>query len=82
MEPRRSRNEVSGYYVADEIANTYVGMMIAIPEEQRKVFSRLRTAELVEVLLRLAANVSTAICRGSRNILGDRRSFGSSAPNT
>ncbi len=34
-------NELSGYYVADEICGTYRGMMIAIPEEEWSVFAEM-----------------------------------------
>ena len=33
--------EVSGYYLADEVAGTYRGMMIAIPEDEWVVFAGL-----------------------------------------
>ena len=32
--------EVSGYYLADEVAGTHRGMMIAIPEDEWVVFAR------------------------------------------
>jgi len=31
---KRIENEVSGYYLANEISGTYRGMMIAIPEQE------------------------------------------------
>ena len=34
--------ELSLYYVANDIAQTYHGMMIAIPEDEWRVFSRMR----------------------------------------
>ncbi len=49
--------EVSGYYIANEISETYRGMMIAIPEEEWRVFSTMSTAELVATLQQLAHNV-------------------------
>jgi Transposase DDE domain len=48
---------LSGYYVADEIAGTYRGMMIAIPEEEWLVFRRLGVAEWALVLRELAGRV-------------------------
>lgn len=50
-------NEVSGYYLADEISGTYRGMMIAIPDKQWIVFQRMASSELVMLLKQLAANV-------------------------
>jgi IS4 transposase len=50
--------EVSGYYVADEIQMTRRGMMIAIPEDEWAVFHDLPPAELADVLVRLARSVS------------------------
>lgn len=49
--------EVSGYYIADEIAGTYRGMMIAIPEKHWRVFRRMTTQEFAKALRRLASNV-------------------------
>jgi hypothetical protein len=50
--------EVSGYYVADEIQMTHRGMMIAIPEDEWAVFHDLPPVELAEVLIRLARAVA------------------------
>jgi DDE family transposase len=49
--------ELSEYYVADEIAMTYRGMMIAIPEEEWQVFGTLTVAELADLLRDLARRV-------------------------
>ncbi len=49
--------DVSGYYVADEIRMTRRGMMIAIPEDQWVVFHDLTAVELAGVLVELAAAV-------------------------
>src|SRR4051795_6953206 len=49
--------EVSGYYVADEIQMTHRGMMIAIPEDEWVVFHDLPAVELAEVLVSLARAV-------------------------
>lgn len=54
-------NEVSGYYVADEISATYRGMMIAIPEKEWTVFRRLTPPQLVKILKRLAGNVDLSV---------------------
>jgi IS4 transposase len=50
--------EVSGYYVADEIQMTHRGMMIAIPEDEWAAFHDLTAVELADVLVRLARSVS------------------------
>jgi IS4 transposase len=49
--------EVSGYYLADEIAGTYRGMMIAIAEEHWTVFAGLTAEQLAEVMRELADKV-------------------------
>lgn len=50
--------EVSGYYLALEIEQTYDGMRIAIPEEHWQVFRTWSVAELAAVLRELAGKVS------------------------
>ena len=50
--------EVSGFYIADEIQMTQRGMMIAIPSEEWEIFRDLTSAELAELLVRLAQFVS------------------------
>jgi Transposase DDE domain len=50
-------DEVSAYYLADEIAGTYRGMTIAIPEDAWHIFQRLPAAELAQVLQALARKV-------------------------
>jgi IS4 transposase len=49
--------EVSGYYIAHEIAETQKGMMIAIPAPEWRVFVTMTTAELVVTMLALAQHV-------------------------
>lgn len=51
------KNNVSGYYLADEISGTYRGMMIAIPDEEWSLFARMTTDEFVELLKALASKV-------------------------
>jgi hypothetical protein len=48
----------SGYYHADELANVYRGMMIAIPPEHWIVFRRFSNTEFIEVLILLASKVN------------------------
>lgn len=50
-------NQVSGYYIADEISGTYRGMMIAVPEKRWIEFRKMSVHELVAVLTMLAENV-------------------------
>jgi Transposase DDE domain len=50
--------EVSGYYVADEVQMTHRGMMIAIPEDEWVVFHDLGAVELAEIVVSLARSVS------------------------
>jgi hypothetical protein len=57
--------ELSLYYVANDIAQTYHGMMIAIPEEEWRVFSRMRPAEMVATLQELAQKVRLEAYRKS-----------------
>jgi IS4 transposase len=49
--------EVSGYYVANEIKRMHDGMMIAIPEDEWVVFHELAPVELAGVLVELAKAV-------------------------
>ena len=56
-------NQVSGYYLADEISGTYRGMMIAIDDKHWIVFRNMSAAKLVKVLRELAANVKLSAFR-------------------
>src|SRR6266540_3185078 len=56
---------LSLYYVANDIAQTYHGMMIAIPEEEWRVFSRMAPAEMVATLRALARKVRLEAYRKS-----------------
>jgi len=58
--------EVSAYYLADEIAGTQRGMMIAIPAEHWHVFRTLGPEQLAEVLLELAGKVRLEAFRRHR----------------
>jgi len=58
--------EVSGYYLADEIAGTHRGMMIAIPEDEWVVFAGLTAAALGGILKDLAARVRLSALRKHR----------------
>jgi hypothetical protein len=54
---KKVTEEVSGYYIANEIARTYAGMMIAIPEEEWIGFAQLTVKEFARVLKGLARGV-------------------------
>jgi IS4 transposase len=53
----RVSEEVSAYYVAEEVRMTHRGMMIAIPEDQWVVVQAMTPRELGAVLVELAARV-------------------------
>jgi Transposase DDE domain len=57
--------ELSLYYVANDIAQTSHGMRIAIPEDEWRVFSRMRPAEMVATLIELAQKVRLEAYRKS-----------------
>jgi hypothetical protein len=57
--------DLSLYYVANDIAQTSHGMMIAIPEEEWRVFSRMRPAEMAATLQELARKVRLKAYRKS-----------------
>ena len=56
-------NQVSGYYLADEISGTYRGMMIAIDDVHWRIFQQMSPAKLTKLLIELAANVRLAAFR-------------------
>jgi hypothetical protein len=51
---------LSTYYLADEIAGTYRGMMIAIPEKHWHPFATMTTTQMARVLKELAQKVDLA----------------------
>ena len=57
--------EVSLYYIANEITTTYHGMMIAIPEPAWDVFYSMSLADLAAILLELAQKVRLQAIRKS-----------------
>lgn len=57
--------EVSLYYVANDIAETYKGMMIAIPESEWDVFYTMSAADMASTLLDLAHRVNLEAIRKS-----------------
>jgi IS4 transposase len=57
--------ELSLYYVANEIAATYKGMMIAIPGPEWLAFRRMSVSEMAATLLDLARRVRLRVFRKS-----------------
>jgi IS4 transposase len=53
----RVAEEVSAYYVAEEVRMTHRGMMIAIPEDEWVAFQEMTPRELGAVLVELASRV-------------------------
>lgn len=62
---------VSFYYLADEVAGTHRGMMIAIPEDEWAVFHGLTAAAFGRILLGLAAGVRLSAYR--KQVRGPKR---------
>jgi len=56
-------NQVSGYYLADEISGTYRGMMIAIDYRHWVIFQQMTPIKLANVLKKLAAKVKLSAFR-------------------
>jgi hypothetical protein len=57
--------EVSLYYIANEISTTYHGMMIAIPAPEWDIFYSMSPADLAAILLELAQKVRLQAIRKS-----------------
>ena len=53
--------EVSSYYLADEIRGTYRGMMIAISPPEWQVFNQINLIDLSKILQDLATKVNLAV---------------------
>jgi hypothetical protein len=58
--------EVSTYHLTDEIAGTYRGMRIAIPEAEWKVFHALSGEEMANLLWEWAGMIDLALYRKSK----------------
>ena len=66
------REDLSGYYLAGELAAAYHGMMIAIPPtEWTRRFASLKPAKLASILKTLAANVQPD--RFRKNVRGPKK---------
>ncbi len=59
-------NEISGYYLAEEIGATYRGMMIAIPPPEWQCFQDLSRSQLAELLVELAQHIRLSAFRKHR----------------
>lgn len=68
--------EVSLYYIANEITTTYHGMMIAIPEPEWDVFYAMNKADLAAILIELARGVRLQAIRKSPRSPNKPRSQG------
>jgi len=75
----RIEKELSGYYLAGNIARTYDGMMIALPDGEWTVFQSMPLFNLVDILLQLAAKVDLSkfkkSIRGLKKPLGKRNKY-------
>lgn len=58
--------EMSSYYLATEVRQTYVGMMVALPPESWSAFQTLSASQLAKVLRRMAQHVKPARYRKAR----------------
>jgi len=63
------QEEVSAYYLADEIAGVYRGMMIAIPAPHWEAFRRLAVLEFAALLRELASKVDMVRLQKARSNL-------------
>lgn len=59
--PEKIEQEVSSYYLVDEIRGTYRGMMIAIPPQEWQVFQQMNLIDLAKILQDLATRVNLAV---------------------
>ena len=73
-------HEVSLYDIANEIATTYKGMMIAIPEPEWDIFYAMPPVDLAVILLDLARRVPLQAFRKSSRRLRTPNPQGQKAP--
>ena len=71
--------EVSLYYVANEISTTYHGMMIAIPPPEWDVFYSMSPADLAAILLDLAQRVRLQAIRKKSSAAQETPALGEKA---
>ncbi|NBD17693.1 MAG: IS4/IS5 family transposase, partial [Cyanobacteria bacterium] len=53
--------EVSSFYLIDEISATYRGMMIAIPPQEWEIFASMGLIEFSKLLLDLANRINLGL---------------------
>ena len=63
--------EVSNYYLGNEVASTYEGMMIAVPPAEWKPFQKLPTGEMADFLREVASQAWLA--KYPRTVRGPKR---------
>jgi hypothetical protein len=56
-------NQISGYYLSNEISGIYLGMMIATDDEDWRIFRQMSPTKLATFLKTLAANVRLSAFR-------------------
>ena len=76
--------EVSEYYIAEEIATTYTGMLIAVPQADWTIFTKASHSELSGILLNLAARIDLSTFkkhkRGPKKTPNSRTKFKGKPP--
>ncbi len=63
---------MSSYYMAAEVRQTYVGMMVALPPETWSEFQTLSASQLAKVLRRMAEHAAAGPLSQETRV-GDRR---------
>jgi hypothetical protein len=63
--------EVSGYYLAEELESTYRGLDIALPEKTWEPFRQMSTKELAQELTRIAGKMH--LCRYEKHPRGPKK---------
>jgi IS4 transposase len=64
VDPQDEKVRLSFYYIAGEIRSSYMGMMIAVPNEAWRQYQGLSTKTFSGALLRIAAHVDPSRLRG------------------
>lgn len=75
-----AEENLSTYYVADEVSGTYRGMAIAVPEEDWAVFRTAGPAELADLLTQLARDLDMNYYRKHRRAPKKPKKSRKSAP--
>jgi IS4 transposase len=64
-------NDLSGYYVAGNVARSHDGMMVAIPAEEWEPFQTMTVVLFAQTLLQMAANVN--LKKFKKNLRGPKK---------